>query len=39
MSDAILESLTVRVAEEGRLSGVAATRRERPPLTQVRAAA
>ena len=39
MSDAILESLTARVAEEGRLSGVAATRRERPPLTQVRAAA
>jgi glucosyl-3-phosphoglycerate synthase len=39
MSDAILESLTVRLVEEGRLTGVAATRRERPPLTRVRAAA
>jgi len=39
MSDAILESVTVRLAEEGRLTGVAAQRRERPPLTQMRAAA
>lgn len=39
MSDAILDSLTVRLVEEGRLTGLAATRRERPPLTQVRAAA
>jgi glucosyl-3-phosphoglycerate synthase len=39
MSDAILESITVRLAEEGRLTGVAARRHERPPLAQVRAAA
>jgi hypothetical protein len=39
MSDAILESVTVRLAEEGRLTGVAAARHERPPLTQMRAAA
>jgi glucosyl-3-phosphoglycerate synthase len=39
MSDAILESLTVRLAEEGRLSGVTTARRERPPLAQLRAAA
>jgi glucosyl-3-phosphoglycerate synthase len=39
MSDAILESVTVRLAEEGRLAGVSATRHERPPLARVRAAA
>jgi glucosyl-3-phosphoglycerate synthase len=39
MSDAILESVTARLLEDGRLSGVAADRRERPPLAQVRAAA
>ena len=37
MSDAILESVTVRLAEEGRLTRRPATRRERPPLTQIRA--
>jgi glucosyl-3-phosphoglycerate synthase len=39
MSDAILESVSARLAEEGRLTGVAASRRERPPLAGVRAAA
>ena len=39
MSDAIIESVAARLAEEGRLAGVPATRHERPPLTQVRAAA
>ena len=39
MSDAILETVSARLAEEGRLSGVGARRRERPPLAQVRAAA
>ena len=39
MSDAILECVTARLAEEGRVRGVAAQRRERPPLTRVRAAA
>jgi glucosyl-3-phosphoglycerate synthase len=39
MSDAILETLTVRVAEEGRLTGVVAGRHERPPLARMRAAA
>jgi glucosyl-3-phosphoglycerate synthase len=39
MSDAILECLTARLAEEGRVRGVAARRRERPPLARVRAAA
>ena len=34
MADAILESLTARLVEEGRLTGVTATRRERPPLAQ-----
>jgi glucosyl-3-phosphoglycerate synthase len=39
MSDAILESVAARLAEEGRLSGVPAARHERPPLARVRAAA
>ncbi len=39
MSDTILESLTARLVEEGRLAGVAAPRRERPPLARMRAAA
>jgi len=39
MSDAILESVSARLAEEGRLKGVAASRDERPPLARVRAAA
>ena len=39
MSDAILESVAARLAEEGRLTGVAAQRDERLPLAQVRAAA
>ncbi len=39
MSDAILESVMARLAEEGRLTGVTARRDERPPLAQVRAAA
>ena len=39
MSDAILESVSVRLVEEGRLSGVTAERHERPPLARVRAAA
>ena len=39
MSDAILESVAARLAEEGRLTGVVARREERPPLAQVRAAA
>ena len=39
MSDAILESVSARLVEEGRLSGVTATRRERPPLARMRAVA
>ena len=39
MSDAIIESVAARLAEEGRLAGVPAARHERPPLAQVRAAA
>ena len=39
MSDAILETLSARLVEEGRLTGVMATRRERPPLAALRAAA
>ena len=39
MSDAIVETVTARLVEEGRLTGVPATRHERPPLTQVHAAA
>jgi glucosyl-3-phosphoglycerate synthase len=39
MSDAILESVSARLLEDGRLSGVAARRYERPPLAEVRAAA
>ena len=39
MSDAIVESVTARLVEEGRLTGVAASRDERPPLARVRAAA
>ena len=39
MSDAILETVSARLAEEGRLTGVSARRDERPPLIQVRAAA
>ncbi len=39
MSDAILESLAARLAEDGRLTGVAAKRHERPPLAELRAAA
>jgi glucosyl-3-phosphoglycerate synthase len=39
MSDAVLESVTARLAEDGRLTGVAAKRRERPPLARMRAAA
>jgi glucosyl-3-phosphoglycerate synthase len=39
MSDAILESVAARLAEEGRLTGVGARRNERPPLAEVRAAA
>jgi glucosyl-3-phosphoglycerate synthase len=39
MSDAILESVAARLAEEGRLAGVAARRNERPPLAEVRHAA
>jgi glucosyl-3-phosphoglycerate synthase len=39
MSDAILESVAARLVEEGRLAGVAAERRDRPPLARMRAAA
>jgi glucosyl-3-phosphoglycerate synthase len=39
MSDAILETVSARLVEEGRLSGTTARRSERPPLAQVRAAA
>jgi glucosyl-3-phosphoglycerate synthase len=39
MSDAILECVTARLAEEGRVQGVATQRSERPPLARVRAAA
>ena len=39
MSDAILETVTARLVEDGRLTGAPAARRERPPLAQVRAAA
>lgn len=39
MSDAILESVAARLGEEGRLTGVAARRNERPPLAEVRRAA
>ncbi len=39
MSDAILESLTARLVEEGRVTGVAAARHERPPVARMRAAA
>lgn len=39
MSDAILETVSARLVEEGRLAGVAARRSERPPLAEVRAAA
>lgn len=39
MSDAILESVAARLAEDGRLTGVAARRNERPPLAEVRRAA
>jgi glucosyl-3-phosphoglycerate synthase len=39
MSDAILETVTARLAEEGRVTSVAATRRERPPLDSIRAVA
>ena len=39
MSDAILENVTARLSEEGRLTAVATRRNERPPLAEVRAAA
>ena len=39
MSDAILETVTARLAEEGRVMEVAATRRERPPLARIGAVA
>jgi glucosyl-3-phosphoglycerate synthase len=39
MADAILESVSARLVEEGRMKGVAASRDERPPLARVRAAA
>ena len=39
MADAILECVTARLVEEGRLRAVAARRDERPPLAGVRAAA
>lgn len=39
MSDAILESVAARLVEEGRLTGVAAKRTDRPPLARMRAAA
>ncbi len=39
MSDAILESVAIRLSEEGRLRGVTARRHERPPLAEVRRAA
>lgn len=39
MADAIVESVTVRLAEERRVIGVPAARRERPPLAGMRAAA
>ena len=39
MADAVLETLTARLAEEGRLEGVRASRTERPPLAHLRAAA
>jgi hypothetical protein len=39
MADAVLESLTARLVEEGRLSGTAAIRDERPPLARMGAAA
>jgi glucosyl-3-phosphoglycerate synthase len=39
MCDAILEGVTARLAEEGRLRSVAARRDERPPLATMRAAA
>jgi glucosyl-3-phosphoglycerate synthase len=39
MSDAIIETVTARLAEDGRLSGVPAHRHERPPLARLRAVA
>jgi glucosyl-3-phosphoglycerate synthase len=39
MADAVLETLSARLVEEGRLVGVAATRSERPPLARAHAAA
>ncbi|HYH58667.1 MAG TPA: glucosyl-3-phosphoglycerate synthase [Thermoleophilaceae bacterium] len=39
MSDAILESVSARLVEEGRLTGSAARRLERPPLARASAAA
>jgi glucosyl-3-phosphoglycerate synthase len=39
MADAILENVTARLIEDGRLRGVTAPRDERPPLARVRAAA
>jgi glucosyl-3-phosphoglycerate synthase len=39
MADAVLDTLTARLVEEGRLVGVSAARSERPPLARARAAA
>jgi len=39
MADAVLETLTARLVDEGRAQGVAVTRSERPPLARMHAAA
>ena len=39
MADAVLESLTARLVDEGRVRGVPVVRSERPPLVRMRAAA
>ena len=39
MADAVLESLTARLVDEGRVRGVPVVRSERPPLARMRAAA
>jgi glucosyl-3-phosphoglycerate synthase len=36
MADAVTEALLARLADEGRVSGVAVTRSERPPLAAMR---
>jgi glucosyl-3-phosphoglycerate synthase len=39
MADAVLETLTARLVDEGRVRGVPVVRSERPPLVRMRAAA